>query len=239
MENKMEQEPKEERRISKREKKGSAKYKDFALDTNPLDIESIIIPAKCNTCKKNVIKGRKCDACEAWECQECDPLDSNKERKINAALKIKGIFWNCRDCEDQIKNDKNKGCIHCNEENDEFYMNCDYCNAWKCEKCLTTKEKLNKTQCNDIRTKTSDKAGLQLSWACSNCSNKKETRKEMIEGGKEARKNMQLEKKIKELTGEAKKLEEEIEKRKENLEQLAAEKREENTEEEETKARKR
>ena len=38
MENKMEQEPKEERRISKREKKGSAKFKDFALDTNPLDI---------------------------------------------------------------------------------------------------------------------------------------------------------------------------------------------------------
>ena len=52
---------------------------------------------------------------------------------------------------------------------------------------MVTKEKLNKTQCNDIKAKTSDKAGLQLSWACNICSSKKR-KKKRNDGGRQRNK---------------------------------------------------
>merc|ERR1711874_603610 len=226
-----------------RSRKENTLLKDYALEDTLLEnkitigdilLEEQLAIKKCKKCDKTG-KGRECDACGIWECLQCAPHDSSKKRKISEALKIKGLFWNCRECEDQIKDVKNKGCIHCNEERDGlFYMNCDYCNAWKCEECLITKENLKRNKCIAIREKTSDEAELQLSWACNNCSTRKELRQTIAEEDKEAKKSTQLGKKTKELTDELKKLEEELEKKKVRIEELEAEKCEDCTGKKET-----
>ena len=101
---------------------------------------------------------------------------TSKKKRIRGALKIKGIYWNCKSCDEYIK-EINKECIHCNSENKASYIYCNYCNAWKCEDCLKEKENLNKEQCKEIIAEIEDRIGHMLSWACGICREKKKTKK--------------------------------------------------------------
>ena len=173
MENKVEK-MEIERRESKRRRKENSAYKDFVIEVvkEKMDVWKEA-KGKCKTCEEENI-ANECNACKEWECHICTEHDPRKRKQIRAAQKIKGVYWNCKSCDEYIKKEKNIGCIHCNSEIKDFYLNCDFCNAWKCGECLWEKENLNKEQCEEIKAATEDRAGLMLCWACGICREKKE-----------------------------------------------------------------
>ena len=142
---------------------------------------------KCKTCgyKGNCME---CELCELWECQDCTNHRSQERKKIKKALEIKGIFWTCKDCNNECKmqgTNKN-GCGSCGSKDKKlFYMNCDYCQKWLCEICLKKKEDLNESKCKPIEKATDTKGenkALLLNWACNECRKDGLCKKERNEG---------------------------------------------------------
>ena len=155
-----------ERRESKRSRKENPVYKNFIREAvmEKMDVWKEA-KGKCKTCEEENI-ANECDTCKEWECHKCTNHDLKKRKQIRAAQKTKGIYWNCRSCDEFIKKEKYIGCIHCNSETKDFYINCDFCHAWKCGECLREKENLSKEQCKEVKAATKDRAGLMLCWAC-------------------------------------------------------------------------
>ena len=101
---------------------------------------------ECKSCKQ---KGNcmTCEICEHGECQSCTKHGNLERKKIKKALELTGILWTCQECNKEVKREweaEKGGCGSCDKPLSDFYMNCDYCKEWLCEKCLGEKEEWKK-----------------------------------------------------------------------------------------------